>query len=257
MTRKAQLTALVLDAGNTKVRVGAWRGADQDPREHDRSKALAPLASLGVLPTPESGNPRAFLAQMERIREPYRDRPVVLASVVPDIARQLLAIWPDLLVVDHTGKLPFGLELPQPEAIGPDRLCNVAAAAARGWRRALIVDAGTATTFDLLLDGEFVGGLIAPGMAFAAACLGERAARLAPVPFAACALRPGTDTAGAMQAGAYHVGRDGVLSVLRRLRRKYGPLPTILTGGLGYLLQGRDRTWDPDWTLRGAAVLTL
>lgn len=259
MTRDPHLKALVLDAGNTKVRVVGWRGGDQDPRlrRGKRATELAPLPTLGVVRNPGVADETRFVEDLVGIREPYGNLPVVLTSVVPRIEDLLRTAWPELVVVDHRMELPFRLTLPQPETIGADRLCNVATAAVQPWRRALIVDAGTATTFDLLLDGEFVGGLIAPGMAFAAACLGERAARLAPVPFAACPLQPGSDTASAMQGGAYHVGRDGVLAVIRRLRRKYGPLPVMLTGGLGHMLQGRDRAWDPDWTSRGAAILTL
>ena len=134
--------------------------------------------------------------------------------------------------------------------MGADRLCNVAAAAAAGLGSALIVDAGTATTFDLLLDGVFVGGLIAPGMAFAARCLGERAARLAPVPFAAAPLAAGRSTAEAMAAGGWHAGMGGVRHIVAGLLARHGRLPVIVTGGLGAHLAdlGPHRPGlDPAW----------
>ncbi|MHB8080338.1 MAG: type III pantothenate kinase, partial [Candidatus Krumholzibacteriia bacterium] len=122
-------------------------------------------------------------------------------------------------------------------------------------RDALVVDAGTATTFDLLADGRFRGGLIAPGMAFAARCLGEEAARLSPAPFAPCPLEVGITTAAALQAGAFHVGVRGVLGVVDGLLERYGPRPVAVTGGLGPYLARAGWLHDPDWTLRGALHL--
>jgi len=256
------LNALILDAGNTRIRVAGWRGADQDPREVGTGTgpvlpAAAFLPEIAVVPTPAPAMENKFLATMAAIRTPHAALPVILTSVVPRVVVLLKSLWPDLIVVDHTCPLPFQLAQTDPASIGADRLCNIAAAAASGCQRALIVDAGTATTFDLLLDGVFAGGLIAPGMAFAAQCLGESAARLTPVPFADCALEPGRDTDSAMQAGAYHVGVGGVEAVIAALAQKYGPLPVVVTGGLGGTLDRDDRLWDPDWTLRGAAILAM
>ncbi len=254
------IRALIIDAGNTKVRVAGWCGGLQDPRQigHNtigKTSVPAELVDLGVVPTPTAGGGRGFLTAMAEIRDQYAEIPLVLTSVVPLVVELLQQKWPDIEVIDHRWNLPFKFALPHPETVGTDRLCNVAAAAVAGWRQALIVDAGTATTFDLLVGGEFVGGLIAPGMALAADCLGKFAARLTPVPFVPCALEPGRDTAEAMQAGAFHVGLGGVEAVITALGAKYGPLPVVVTGGLGGLLGQTDRLLDPDWTMRGAAVL--
>jgi len=254
------LRAVIIDAGNTRVRVAGWCGGQQDPRQavygcSGEEVAPQPLVDLGVVPTPTDPGDAGFLAAVAEIHGQLPRLPLVLTSVVPLVVKLLRQQWPDITVIDHNLALPFGFTLSDRAAVGTDRLCNVATAAFAGWRDALIVDAGTATTFDLLLDGEFAGGLIAPGMALAAACLGESAARLAPVPFAECPLQPGRDTASAMQAGAYHVGVGGVEAVIAALAAKYGPLPVVVTGGLGNLLDSPDRLWDQDWTLRGAAVL--
>ncbi len=100
-----------------------------------------------------------------------------------------------------------------------------------------MVDAGTATTFDLLRDGVFAGGLIAPGMAFAAQRLGETGARLAPVPFGPAPLDVGRSTAAALAAGGWHAGQGGVRRIVDGLLQRYGALPVVVTGGLG------GRTW--------------
>lgn len=252
------LKALIVDAGNTRVRVAGWCGGDQDPRQRpdvNAGVALAPLVDLGALPTPTRDTEQSFATGMAEICAKSPDLPLVLASVVPLVVEILQKQRLQMTVISADRPLPFRLDLPNPETIGVDRLCNVAAAAAMGWSDALVIDAGTATTFDLLLDGEFIGGLIAPGMAFAADCLGRSAARLKQVAFAPCPLAPGRDTASAMQAGAFHVGVGGVEAVLSGLRQQYGPLPTVLTGGLGHLLDQPERLYDPDWTLRGAALL--
>jgi len=261
MTHDPALRALILDAGNTQVRIKGWCGGDQNPRPLGGGSepvlaVASPLLDLGSVPTPTASEPGDFLTSMSLIADQYPDLPVILASVVPQVVPLLRSRWPELAVIDHTWALPFRLSLPQPETVGADRLCNVATAAVSGCRRALVVDAGTATTFDLLLDGEFVGGLIAPGMAFAAAQLGDLAAQLTPVPFVPCPLEPGRDTASAMRAGAYHVGLSGVEAVITALEEKYGPLTVIVTGGLGGLLDGANPCWDPDWTMRGAALLS-
>ncbi|MDX2475197.1 MAG: type III pantothenate kinase [Candidatus Krumholzibacteria bacterium] len=260
MSHDLPLSALIVDAGNSKVRLCGWRGGAEDLRHSGLTGEggllpASPLVELVVLETPTATGAESFLNSLQEVHASAATLPVVLSSVVPHVEASLRQLWPQLKKIDHTCDLPFRVASPHPENIGPDRLCNVAAAAACGCRRALVIDAGTATTFDLLLEGEFVGGLIAPGMALAAACLGEAAARLGPVPFEDCSLEPGLDTAEAMRAGAFHVGVKGVEAVAESLNRKYGPLQLILTGGLGRYLTLSQSHYDPDWSLRGAAVM--
>jgi type III pantothenate kinase len=260
MSRDLPLSALIVDVGNSKVRLCGWRGGAEDLRHSGLTgegglAPASPLLEMAVVETPSVTGADSFLNSLQEIHDSSTTLPVIMSSVVPHVEASLRQLWPQLKKIDHTCDLPFRVASPHPENIGPDRLCNVAAAAACGCRRALVIDAGTATTFDLLLDGEFVGGLIAPGMAFAATCLGEAAARLGPVPFEDCSLEPGLDTAEAMRAGAYHVGVKGVEAVAESLNREYGPLQLILTGGLGRYLTLPQSHYDPDWSLRGAAVI--
>ena len=141
------------------------------------------------------------------------------------------------------------------QTVGADRWCNVAAACAAGLRDAIVVDAGTATTIDVLDGGTFAGGLIAPGMAFAARQLQTRAAQLWEVPFAPCPLAPGADTAAALQGGAFHVGVHGVSGTVSALLAGRPRAQVVLTGGLGRFLTRDGWPWDPLWTLRGLAAL--
>ncbi|MCB1183415.1 type III pantothenate kinase [bacterium] len=239
---------VVLDAGNTKTRVAVWR---DDPCG---AQLWQGGEELGVLPTPTTTDPSPA-AGVAALAAGTPTLPSVLVSVSPAATERLRERLPALAVVDHTWDLPFRCDVEAPERVGADRLCNMAAAAALGRDAVLVVDAGTATTFDLLLAGAFVGGFIAPGMALAAEALGERAARLAPVPFASAPFAPGRNTHDAMQRGAFHVGVHGVAGVIEAFSARYPDLHVVLTGGCGRYVATAEQPWDPLWTLRGAAVL--
>jgi pantothenate kinase type III len=254
------MKALIVDAGNTRVTCAAWDGARQRPaRVEGAGHSLAPpvpLRELGFLDHPvDLVGEKAFRDSFRKIYTEAGRPPVVLTSVVPRVAG-MLPDGLDMEIVDHTSDLPFILGVSEPDQVGPDRLCNVAAAAAAGLSRALVVDAGTATTFDLLLDGVFVGGMIAPGMALAARKLGETASRLNPVAFGPVPWEVGSDTESAMAAGAWHTGTGGVRAVVKGILARYGDMPVIMTGGLGAHFEDSAWYFDPHWTLRGAAILS-
>jgi len=249
---------IILDAGNTSISAARWpEGSVSSDARPDRME----LESLGSLPTPHDSNAvDSCLTAVQSMR--HESEPVVLVSVVPDVTDLLGARIPDLKTVDHTTLWPFGIKVDDPKAVGADRYVNIQAAAAMGWSSALIVDVGTATTFDILEDGVFVGGLIAPGPAFAARCLGEQAARLDPVRFGSVPLAPGRDTASAMAAGAFHVGVRGILGTMAALQAECPERPVVLTGGLAEALHSHEISAaetigfhaDRHWTLKGAAL---
>jgi len=233
------MRTLVLDAGNTRLTGAVAEGGAWE---------------TDVWTDIPNGAPD-FSDALDRNLAAHVGLPVVLVSVVPAVTDLLRDRRADLRLADHEADLPFASRVPDLAAVGPDRLCNVAAAARAGFQAALVVDLGTASTFDVLKDGVFLGGLIAPGMAFAAEALGQRAARLQPVPFGPRPVSVGTDTADAMAAGAWLTGRGGVLAAIRDLVQAYELTQVQLTGGLGRLLAGPDRPYDPLWTLRGALAL--
>jgi pantothenate kinase type III len=248
--------ALLVDAGNTRVAFAAWDADDRHAgRAGDRWLPAPPLRRLGALPTPAAGAESAFTAAAGPLLAEAGVAPVVVVSVVPRVTDLLRALAPGLLPADHRAGLPFAHRLADPAATGADRLCNVAAAVAAGLGSALLVDAGTATTVDVLRDGVHEGGVIAPGMAFALEQIGARAARLAPVPFGPVPLVAGRATAEALAAGGFHAGVGGVEALIAGLQRAHGRLPVVVTGGLGVHLALPGRLHDPDWTLRGAAFL--
>ncbi len=252
------METLVVDVGNTAVRI-ARRLPDVD----GEAPAGILLSRPDKIATPRSESARRALgtrlAGLATGPEPMR---VAVASVSPAVTEALRGMVPAVIVVDHSVPLPFDVAMPDRAAVGADRYCNIAAATGMGWNDALVVDVGTATTFDLLCDGCFTGGLIAPGPAFAAAKLGEQAARLKPQPFGPCPLEVGDSTERAMRRGAWHVGVRGVLHTVLDLLDAYGPRPVAVTGGLGSMIRDAAEAagvagWfnDPLWTLRGACLL--
>ncbi len=199
-----------------------------------------PLPVAWSCPTPSAADDTAALCRAisATVGDPSGLR-VALVSVIPAVAAALAGITGDLRrrpIIPPV--LPFaagGRRIQPPWA--PIVCATWPPQPSPASASALVVDAGTATTFDLLLDGEFVGGMIAPGMAFAARQLGEAAPMLEPVPFGPASWEVGPDTAAALTAGAWHTGVGGVLAAIAGIRAHYGALPVILTGGLGRHLE--------------------
>ena len=207
-----------------------------------------------VRPTPRTElEAEALAVRLAAERPP--DLKAGITSVVPLVTAALELNLPDLQVVDHNRRMPFEVAVDEAETVGADRWCNVAAAVDAGLTDALVVDAGTATTIDVLTDGVFVGGLIAPGMAFAAQALQEMGARLWTVPFEPVELRPGRDTEEALQIGAFHVGVHGVKGTVLELLEQYPGARVVLTGGLGHFLRHDGWVLEPQWTFRGLTRL--
>ncbi len=259
---------LLADVGNTTTVLAVGARHDSLPAT-DRPARPSP-AGIAILerrrvPTPPAGEGGKVTAAARELATAHPGLPAVIVSVVPALTDLLREAWPAAHVVGEAGPFPFALGVSAPAAVGADRYANVAAAAAAGWTSALVVDCGTAVTFDVLRDGVFAGGLIAPGLELAARALGERAARLRPVPPAPCPLAPAPDTDTALRAGGFHVGAAGVVATARALAADLGDAPVVVTGGWGGMLRSPHLRppapagwrWDPEWSLRGAAVLGL
>ena len=252
------MSVLVIDAGNTKIKLSCW---DQDvPLPDFRNNCFFPgktgniPENLGTIATSVVEKPSEFLDQIKALSENVDAQPI-LVSVIPGVDCLLRKIFSNLKVVDSKSSFPFVHEITEAHKVGPDRWCNIAAASASGLDSALVVDAGTATTFDLLLNGVFKGGLIAPGMVFAAEQLARQGAMLNKAPFEERPAEVGKNSADAMTAGSWLAGIGGIEWTIARLMETYGSLPVILTGGLGHHVANEERYLDQFWTLRGAAVL--
>lgn len=166
---------------------------------------------------------------------------VILASVVPANVSVLRATQRDRPIVEVNCHAELGvlLDFPNPSSIGADRLANAAAVAARRPRHpVVVVDFGTAVTFDVVdARPAYLGGIIAPGLDAMRHYLHERTALLPCIEIARPASVIGKSTIHAMQSGAFHGYRGLVLEILHRIGEELGEIPkTIATGGYAALI---------------------
>ncbi len=246
---------LAIDIGNTNTVLGvfqgptlsvSWRLATLRDRTADELRVLVSrwFEECGLDMTQVSG--------------------VVLSSVVPPLTSTVAemvkgAFGREALAIDATNAgLPIRYHAP--EDVGADRLVNgVAAVAEYGAGRPLIVvDFGTATSFDAISTaGEYLGGVICPGVEISADALFQRAARLPRVDVRRPAQLIGTSTVGSMQSGLYfgHVAMvEGIVARLRDELAGDQPAVCVATGGLAGNIAVETAAIDhvrPDLTLHG------
>ena len=190
---------------------------------------------------------------------------MIIANVVPEVqpklmslARRGLNLIPQV-IGDKNIDLGIKINIDQPNQAGADRLVNAVAARDLYHLPAIILDFGTATTFDLIgRGGSYEGGIIAPGVNLSVEALYLAAARLPRL-----AVKPweddmpilGKDTISAMHSGIFWGYVSMVEGLIGRLRRDYGAnLPAIATGGLASLFADHVASIsivDPDLTLKG------
>lgn len=189
---------------------------------------------------------------------------VVVSSVVPrslyPLSRMSRAITgKDPVTVDHVMDVGLTLKIHRPEEMGADRLVN-AAAAYRQFGGCVVVDFGTATTFDVVsAEGEYLGGCITPGVAISMDALFAYASRLPSVEVSRPQQAIGRNTEEAMQSGVYfgYVAMvDGLVSRLRDEAELKGEV--VATGGLAKLIARDSATITevaPNLTLEGLAMI--
>jgi type III pantothenate kinase len=187
---------------------------------------------------------------------------VILANVVPQTnfqLKQLCRVYfgGDPLVVGESDCAPgFKILIDRPEEAGADRIANSAGARSRYKMPGVVVDLGTATNFDVIdRDGNYCGGVIAPGISISFEALTARAAKLPQVEIKRPKRATGRNTTEAMQSGIYW-GYIGLIEgMLRRLEDEMGEKLTVIgTGGLVPLIAdgtGSIHHVDPDLTLHG------
>jgi type III pantothenate kinase len=162
-----------------------------------------------------------------------------------------------ILFAAHDSPWPFALDVENPETIGPDRLCAAAAPACEGVTDAVIIDAGTAVTVDILRDGVFTGGAIMPGLDMMLHSLCERTSALPRISMEPGAVTsvPGRDTASALRAGVLGAYRGGAGKLLGHSVERFVNLPPVfLTGGdAGHLIDALSPAprHYPDLVLQG------
>jgi type III pantothenate kinase len=156
------------------------------------------------------------------------------------LARRIADVPPLVLTPDTL--VGVGVKNPKPETIGPDRLANAVAVRAHYGAPAVVVDFGTAVTFDVVdRQGRYVGGIIAPGLAALTDYLHEKTALLPRIRIREIDSVIGKNTRDAMLIGAVHGYRGLIRELLTQLRRQLGSrrLPVVATGGYARLMAAR------------------
>lgn len=156
-----------------------------------------------------------------------------------------------------------GIDYPRPRSIGPDRLANAIAARARFGSPVVVVDFGTAVTFDVVnARGDYVGGIIAPGLAAMTEYLHEKTALLPRIQIREIATAIGKSTREAMLIGAVHGYRGLVRELIAELKKELGvkKLPVVATGGYAALMAAKVPQITavvPELTLEGVRLTWL
>jgi type III pantothenate kinase len=253
---------LTLDVGNTNTVLGLYRFATDELITHWR------VSTLRTQTADEYGVLFLNLFAMRKV-EASEVSAIIISSVVPPLEstlRQVCERYFNLkpMFVEPGIKTGMPILVDNPTEVGADRLVNSVAAFARYGGPCVVVDFGTATTFDMVsAKGEYLGGAIAPGLAISAEALFARAARLSRVDVKKPAKVVGTNTVAAVQSGLYYgyIGLvDGILErIVNETRVPDSPAPKVIaTGGLAHLIVDDSRfieTVDDMLTLDGLRLI--
>lgn len=246
---------LTIDVGNTNTVFGVMDGEDV---------VTTMRVSTQLRTTDETG---VLLTQLLALRgmADQQFQGGIISSVVPDVLFSLVKACKrylgfQALVVGRGLKTGMKVRTDNPREVGADRIVNSVAAIHRYGGPVIVVDFGTATTLDCVnADGEYIGGVIAPGFRISEEALFSRTAKLPRVEVARPPRAIGTNTVQAMQSGLYY-GYVGLVDALaRRCRDELAPdAQVVATGGLAQLLsEDSDEiaSVDPLLTLRGLRLL--
>jgi type III pantothenate kinase len=233
---------LVLDVGNTNTVLGVF---DKTPTaasaKHERLVANWRVATIATQTVDEYGVLFRNLFAMENL-EVKTIRGIVISSVVPPLDSTLAQVCERYfstkpLFIEPGVKTGMPVHYDNPAEVGADRIVNSVAAFEKYGGPCIVVDFGTATTFDCVSPkGEYLGGVISPGIGISADALFERTARLPRVDIRKPAQIIGSNTVGSLQSGLYYgyLGLvDGILELL--VQEMGNATKVIATGGLASL----------------------
>jgi len=242
---------LAVDVGNTQTVFGLFDGAGLEEHWRVATEEHRTGDELGALIT-------RFL-DLERVDG------ICISSTVPQLVREYEAFAQryanaPLLVLEPGVRTGIPIRHDAPREIGPDRLANAVAAKERYGAPCIVVDFGTSTNFDVVSPkGEYVGGVLAPGIEISMEALFARAARLIKVDFVEPANVIGKTTATALQSGLVFGFAGQVDGIVERIRAEIGAeARAVATGGLADLIEPHARTVsgvDRFLTLEGLRIV--
>ncbi len=252
-------TILCIDVGNTHTVVGLF----QDAEVVDTWR----LSTISTITSDEIFLRISLLISSTGIDSKDISH-IGLASVVPSLERvwiKALSKFTTPLVEIISGSNCMGLEnnYENKSSVGADRLCNIIAMKGMGYSNAIAIDLGTATTFDVMKEGSFFGGVILPGIASSQEVLTQKAVKLTPVTLEWTDSVIARSTEDSIRSGILY----GFLGQLEYLISKItdemavdGDVPVIATGGWSILLGEKTKMitkYDPILTLNGIRLVAL
>ena len=249
------IVLLAIDLGNTNTVFGVYEGDQLVMHWRLSTQKDRTVDEYGIL--------LRNLFSLERI-EAKRIRRVVIASVVPpldpvlnEMASAYFAVKPMFVTHENAG-IPILYD--DPREVGADRIVNAVAVLHKYGKPAIVVDFGTATTFDAITAaGEYRGGVIAPGIVISAEALYEHAAKLPRIEIQKPANVIGTSTITSMQSGLVYGYVALVDGIITRMKDELGSKTRVIgTGGQAPFISQETRlieTVDPNLTLDGLQLL--
>ena len=244
---------LTLDVGNTNMTGGVFK--------EDEIIATFRITTKIPRTSDEYGMMLYNMLKQNRI-DPEDIKDAIICSVVPDVMHSLascmikyLEIRP--IIVDSNIETGLRIALPNPQQVGADRIVDAVAAYELYGGPVLVMDYGTATTYDLVDEnGAFIGGITAPGIGISAKALWEDAAKLPKIEIAKPEKVIGNDTISSMQSGLVYGQIGQAEYLIKKVKEESGlsNIKVVATGGLGRIIsEGTDAIdiYDANLTLKG------
>jgi len=249
---------LVADAGNTNIKLGIY--------DHEKLVTKVPLETT-ISNTPDAYK-QSVLGILRANKITVREiEAVAVSTVVPEATkpflegmRRLFSMEP--LVVNKDTKTGIEIKTDDPAELGADRLVNAAAAFFYYGGPLLVIDFGTATTYDVITaKGEFLGGIIAPGVKICAEALWEKTEKLPKIEIERPDSIMGTNTVNSIKSGVYYGYLGQLEYIVRHLKDKLATdFKVVATGGLSCIFKGNTTMidlFDADLTLRGLYYIDM
>ena len=246
----------VFDIGNSNVTVGCFKGEELLFEMRLRTEPGRTIDELWVL-----------LDSMfvRKLGAGYKISACIISSVVPVVTPDFVRLVREMLgleavVVGPGVKTGLALKVHEPAAVGADRVVNAVAAKGVYGSPSLVIDFGTATTFDYVgRDGDFEGGMICAGIGGVMESLVKNTAKLPRIDIVWPKSVLGKNTVLAMQAGVVVGYACMIEGLIEKLVAETGPIDHIVaTGGLGRVISehsSRIKTYDSHLTLKGLRIL--